>query len=238
MQKPVILFPKGGGGSWLANLMWHLENNNWELPAVDRIFDHEPKGSAMCCHADFFRGNSFFWRGIDRLVFSSGSAVFNHYINEIEKIMYGIHGMETVPDHNQVQIFSEKIKHYMSDQQYHQDYYNHCDLDYRLVFHAPELFADQVFGLLDQYEINHTKNYKYVIQSAKYYQSTCVNPADHIGNLDSVMWVAFCHSQLEATPITSAHRLKAFKQKLIPLNQQYIHKVNECAFLWPQQIPV
>jgi hypothetical protein len=233
MQKPVILFPKGGGGSWLANLIWHLENNNWDLPAVDRIFDHEPKGSIMCCHADFFRGGSF-WRGVDRLIFSSGSAVFNHYVNEIEKIMYGIHRMARVPVHDQVQIFSDKVKHCTTNQEYQNDYYNYNDLDYRLVFCNPAVFAQRLFDLLDQYQIKHTKNYKYVEQSAKHYQSTCVDPAAHIGNLDSVMWLAFCHSQLVTEPVSSARSLDEFKKKLIPLNQQCIDQVSKISFLWPK----
>ena len=227
LPNATIIFPKGGGGSWLANLMWHLENCNWSLVNTNTIFDTEPKGSIACWHSDYF---AWAQNGNKKLVFSSSNAQFNHYINEIKKILYGIHNMHFADNINQVQFFSEKITHYTTNLEYYNNYYNQVDLDYRLVFQDPDAFAQQLFDTLDQYQVNYTKNHDYVLKSIKHYQSTCVNPADHIGNLDSLMWLGFCHSQLSIDWVSS--NLEEIRQQLVPLNQQCIDKVKQFSFLW------
>ena len=48
MHKPLcIVYPTGGGGSWLANLIFNLENGTQEIPNVDRIFDFTQKSKSF-----------------------------------------------------------------------------------------------------------------------------------------------------------------------------------------------
>ena len=52
MKKSVIMYPHGGGGAWLSNLIYHLETNNKTLPIIDLVFDYERKAKSI----DFFHG--------------------------------------------------------------------------------------------------------------------------------------------------------------------------------------
>jgi len=35
-----LVFLRGGGGSWLSNLIWHLKNQDWTIPTVSINFYH------------------------------------------------------------------------------------------------------------------------------------------------------------------------------------------------------
>ena len=46
-----VFFPRGGGGNWLSNLIWHLEAANFSIPRVNVVFDGQPQCSIPFSHS-------------------------------------------------------------------------------------------------------------------------------------------------------------------------------------------
>ena len=65
-----IVFPKGGGSSWLSSLIWNLTIGNWAIPNIDVNFDLndsieqiKPKFYHLQLDAlEFVRPYTFIWK--------------------------------------------------------------------------------------------------------------------------------------------------------------------------------
>jgi hypothetical protein len=61
------------------------------------------------------------------------------------------------------------------------------------LFLNPVEFAQQLFNLLDQFEIDYASDTDFILQSIDNFKATC-KPAEHFGNVRSTGWQAWCHA--------------------------------------------
>jgi len=81
------------------------------------------------------------------------------------------------------------------------DYLDNIVIDADLIFTNPVNFANQVFELLNQYNISYTANIDFVLKSVDNYKKTCwsLNKIDISNNIP---WLAWCHAMCLLNNIT------------------------------------
>lgn len=243
MTKLVVLYPRGSGGSWLSNLIWHLENNDFTIPKVNIVFDNEPKSNlVMCTHAahEMAPGMSLdlinFDYGVPVVRFAS-DCLFNMYVNEVHKVRYVILSLGEKSLREQFFTLTNNFTYAMTDELWHNTYCRDYVLNYRHVFTDPEQFINSLFALLEQHAIKFTPDRDYCLRSIEYYRSTCRNPKDVIGNLDDLTWLAACHgvSILKNIPlpvVLEGSSIEELKAALAPLNDLTIEYINPKVLYW------
>ena len=181
-----LIFPRGGGGSWLGNLSWHLENQDWTIPKVLVNFDHEPRGSLIRAH----EVEGFTWTR-PTVVFST-RRVFNIYLNHVKKVLYPIHQVNAQRDASRIVTLSEIMQTLLTDVESNRHlHFKNIDLDYELIFSDEDEFINKLYKILDKFKIAYTKNDNYIKSSMANYRSTCESPKNHIGT-NSFEWLGFC----------------------------------------------
>ena len=194
-----ILYPRGNGGQWLGNLIWHLEHEDFSLPEVDVVFDGEICGSVPLSHVfeimDQHRPDqiTYLKRTANDLLFSH-RYLFNHYLNVATKVEYHICRLGQQPWLTQFFKLSNTARYCLADQHYRDQYCDRIDLDYALIFTDPDKFCQTLFAVLNKLQVQYAANSQYVLHSMEYYRSTCVNPRDHFDRFDSVLWLGACHA--------------------------------------------
>jgi hypothetical protein len=185
-NKIILIFPKGGGGSWLGNLSWHLENQEWTIPSGLINFDQEPQGSIIRVH------DRISYMSSNKSTVFSTKKVFNLYLNYVKKIYYPIHQINKLPDSSRIFMLSDIVQTLInevnSDQHPH---FKKIDLDYELIFSDEDEFINNLYKILDKERIKYTKNTSYIKSSMTNYRSTCESPKNHIGT-NSFEWLGFC----------------------------------------------
>lgn len=204
-----VIYPRGSGGNWLNNLIWHLENANWELPTVDVVFDNESKSTIPFSHGFEIYDPAdpaqvtYTSKPSNKILFSTNK-LFIHYLNNAVKVKYHIHQLGLKSFRERLVELSNGAYYYMTNAHY-QDYYcKNISLDYSLIFRDSEQFTTQLFDILNSLNKQYTANRDYVYSSIEYYRSTCPDPADHFGNYQSILWLGYCHAitLLDQLPVT------------------------------------
>lgn len=242
MSESVIYYPNGSGGSWLSNLIWHLENNDFTMPNVKTVFDSTPKTRSFNFMHSFVGPaddptqikrvfNS------DSLIFSS-TKVFNIYINHAYKNQY-VHlrlGEKSI----QQQFFSlsDDFRYFLNDAEFQDAYCTRSDIDYRLIFQDPEQFVDRLFDLLSLYKVYFVSNKEYALTSIEYYKSTCPDPKEVLGNLTNLVWLGCCHGIMLTknislpTTISAGITLEELTNIMEPYNNYCIEIAEPLMFKW------
>lgn len=195
-----IFYPRGSGGSWLNNLIWHLESADFDLPRATVVFDNEPMSSVKFFHAfeipDPNNPQQVLVTKHKRPgdVLFSCDCVYNHYLNNAVKVKLHIHQLDQQPWLQQFFALSNGARYYFSDAHYRDQYCCNIDLDYSTIFCNPQQFVTDLFDLLNKMNLRYTANEQYVFDSIAYYRSTCPDPGLHFGNFDSQLWLASCHA--------------------------------------------
>jgi len=239
-----FFFPRGHGGSWLNNLICHLEDNDTTLPDVDVIFDYLQKSSIPFRHGfeviDPANSNEvkYFKKNADINVLFSSKFLFNHYLNDAHKVIYHIHKLDTKIIYEQYFTLTDSATYIQNNDIYYDYYCNNIDLDYALIFQNPNLFADNLFEILNLCELQYTPNKEYVLKSIDYYKSTCENPNNHFGNLDSLYWLGWSHALLMSNNVELSNTLNEtatvqdIKKLIAPFNEQCIKWSLPHVFYW------
>lgn len=210
-QQLHIFYPRGGGGSWLDNLIWHLENRDWTVPTVNRVFDREPMSTVRFGHSfeivDPGRPENVTVKQtntVPSIVFSTQYR-FNSYLLLAEKVWYGIHHIDQLPLTEQFFRLSDSARYILTNATYH-EYYDRVDLEYSLIFQNPDRFIDCLFDILTRYGIEFTANRDYCLKSIAYYRTTCPNPEEYIGNMSNLIYLAWVHavSQINGVELAGA----------------------------------
>jgi hypothetical protein len=244
-DKFIILTPKGGGSSWLANLIWHLEHADFSLPKADIFFDNEQKGSIAVGHPFYYKDRALHISKFDnfshKINFSTDKP-FNLYLNELVKIRLNpkVYDCGKLPYVEQFDIFINSATAILTDPAVAQYYYTNIDLDYRLIFQDPNEFIDQLFKILDASGIAYTKNKEYCRLSIDNYKKTCPNPDTYIDNMDSIIWLAWCHALVMVydLKLTQPYDFGQVKSQiecvkiLNPLKEKYIELTETLHFKW------
>lgn len=240
-----FIVPRGSGGSWLSNMIWNLESRNFLIPRVNRVFDGLPKSTISVVHAFEIMNPhnpldvrySLADDGLSNFLFSTNS-LFVLYLNEAFKVRYGIHKLAERQVRDQLFTLTDSAMYIFNDDHYHRHYCRNIDLDYKLIFHDPVQFLQQLFALLDKTGIDYEKNQDYCMASINYYKTTVADPMQHVGNLDSMIWLGACHAilSIDNIPIPVIDNdavLADFKEIFAPWNAYCIQKISPMTFEWP-----
>lgn len=186
-----IFFPRGLGGNWLSNLIWHLEHNSLDLPQVDTVFDGQQLST--CVNLSHGVINEIYTPITSKIKLFSSRHLFTHYLNDATKVRYHIHKLHNRPELEQFFDLSNSARYFLSNKEYYNYYCKNIDLDYSKIFQDPDEFITCLFAILNNCNIQYTQNRRYVHESIEYYRSTVTNPEEHYNNPDSIIWLGCCH---------------------------------------------
>ena len=233
MKLPVICYPRGSGGNWLANLIWRLETTQFELPNVNVVFDGQ-KLSARFLYSHVF--NLFDGQlpvfdnkcvGQDLLKFSS-PCWFNHYINDAVKVKYQIGKIGISPIIDQFYLLTNSAVYIRTNRLWQETWGTPGELEYKWLYHDPTKFINQLFAILNHYNVKYTPDHEYCHASIEYYKSTCPCPSELLNNFNSLLWLAWCHAELLITGIKLPSVIPAdatvsnIRQLVEPLTPSYL----------------
>jgi hypothetical protein len=246
-SKPEIVFvtSHGGGGSWLNNLIYHLETNDNSFPEVQRIFDFQKKSSVKFSHAfDYYTPDVCDLHDLGRyykILFSS-KAPFNLYLNESDKIQFNpvMYNKGNKPLPEQFDELTNSAKAWITYETIHKHYYTNIALEYKLIFCDPEQFVQDLFDILDSTNLKYFKNIEYCYASIEHYKKTCINPRLILGNLDNLYWLAWCHAlvMIYKLPVQDSfnflnfQHLQEVSDVLEPLQETCIDITKSLCFFW------
>ncbi len=193
-----VIYPRGGGGSWLANLIWHLETKNFYSTQVEKVFD----GQSQSTQVRLMHGIEFdtdpprvyheLWN--PHILFSSQQP-FNHYLLIATKVQYHLQKIHLhLTRFQQFCLLTDTAMFVMTDELYRQYFYRTPDLHYHDIFDDPVSFKKSLYDVLDRYQIIYDKNDQFVLESISNYCKTCDDPRKYVGNVDSLIWLGFCHA--------------------------------------------
>lgn len=247
MNKSVV-FPRGGGGSWLSNLIFNLERGiDTQIETkVGQVFDQTPRTKSMEFKHYFdllpITREVVVYVDLDEpyLLFST-DCPFNLYLNDAIKVK-----LNTVFDTNIINAplidkffeFSGSASYLLTDPLYVQTYYQNIDINLRQVVDNPEQFAETLFGLLTKENIKYTPNKDYVIERCKQYTTTCPNPKDYVDNWDDLVWLAWVHAILSINnvnieqDISKMNTIEQLQEVLVPFRDVALEKTAGLYFTW------
>ena len=185
-----IVFPGGTGGHWLSYLIYCLENNIIEIvpQQTGNNFHKFPQSKNV---------RIVHWQKdhLNCVVFST-KYCFNISLNAFFKT-------DLKKDPNLFNKVSQSTSYQLSSPQGKNDYVNHIDLQYELLFIDPDLFLDKLFSILDNNGIQYHKNKQVALQHIENFKNSCVNVLTHYDNFDSIFWLGWCSGILHAENIPS-----------------------------------
>jgi len=246
-KKLTFAYSKGGGGSWLGNLIWHLEHNDFSIDVPDNnVFDFYPKSglyfntSHSLEYFDLKKPTFMKFEDHTTVIKYGTNKPFQIYLNELYKIRFGICAVD------QSSVFAKQFesvtvaaKAWMTDTVVLDSYCNNIDLDYELLFVNPNLFIDKLFTILDTTDMQYAKNIEYCLLSIENYKNTCPNPKNHIGNMSSIMWLGWCHAlkMVHNLPVVNFNFMEATNLEQIanifePIQTQCLELSKPWYFLW------
>jgi hypothetical protein len=195
---PVIRFPRGGGGNWLANLIWHMERGDWTHPTVNTVYDGQPKCSLRVEHWVEFKENGSIEltkdsAAVRNIVFSTDRK-FNLYLNFCVKQRFAFFNVDQLLLPQQIFDLSNTGKFVFENPLIQQCYCEHIDLNYALLFNNPDAFLHTLYNILQQAQVKFAVNQSYALQSIDNYTKSVLNPADIVDNHESLIWWAWCHA--------------------------------------------
>ena len=168
-NKLYIEYPAGGGGRWLTNLIFNLENSIEPNTNVLKNYHNEKQSAnVVLCH----RLNE----PVDSHIKFGGPYSFNFYINFLIKTDYITRGS--------FNFFKAEASNKLIRQM------DHPDLGYQLL-NSPTLFADQLFKILDSNNFSYNKNYSLVERSIELYKNSCPIVEHYIDNANEKVWQAW-----------------------------------------------
>jgi hypothetical protein len=179
-NKLKIKYGGGEGGRWLSHLIFCLENNLSPQCSKNRKNFHENQGSSNV-EIDHWPTEPY--------KFFGGNLIFNIYLNWVEKALWShhVHPIKDMP----IRDIFERLASYTSYKLELLD--KQSDVSFDLILTDSKLFGEQLFNLLDNYQILYKKNQTIVDQAIKNFQNTCVDPMMHFNNCDSMYWLGWCN---------------------------------------------
>ena len=193
-MKPVILYPIGGGGQWLANLIYSLNCQDFNIVASTLNFhcDQWKKTDLISIRHWPNQGPTLEPHTND--VFSGNQAQFIFFINAYVKRWLHHDEFVNLPVIEKFFYLSNDARWRMgNDPAFNNLFRNHISLDADLLFVDPDKFVRQLFGLLDRHNITYANNLDFVLKSIDNFKLTC-HVDDHYGNVQSSAWQAWCHA--------------------------------------------
>ena len=202
-MKPVILYPVGGGGMWLANLIHSLHSQEFSItPSLLNFHDDRWKKTELVDvrHWSNNIGPTADLHTFDAFV--SQRTQFISFINACVKRWPYVDIFTQLSPIEQFFYLSNDAKWRMgNDIMFNNLYLDHVALDADNLFLNPVEFAIQLFELLNKHDITYSNNVDFVLKSIDNFKATC-KPHDHFGNVQSTAWQAWCHAAILEHNIT------------------------------------
>ena len=208
-MRKVLIYPRGGGGWWLHNLVLSLEkgayigrgNNNRNL-FYDGI---DVSSQFQTTH------------GVSNLEYPDPIFVskkrFNNYANVVTKGIYSGLDPRNYSDFEK-EPFSVQLNELINTASFHLrnntsncDFYNYASrddvfvLEYDNIFTNPTEFINQLYMLMDKFEIVYTKNSDIVHTAIDNYTTSCRDVFAMYYNFSNIAWVAWCIAMLDENKI-------------------------------------
>jgi hypothetical protein len=244
-----IVFPRGGGGNWLSNLIHRLETGcpaqEQTDPSVGLTYDGQKRtNSVKFRHLYDIKstGQTEYYvdDGVPYLLFSTACA-FNLYLNDSVKVRMNPrfeNNIVELPWIDQFFVLSDSARYLLTDQQYANNYYRCIDLDLEKVFTDPESFVVDLFAYLDSLDLVYQPDRDYAVASCQQFAKTCPNPANYLDQWTCTEWLAWSHTLLNINNIeipadlqlcNNLHEVSAL---LMPFRDFCLTNTNGKYFTW------
>lgn len=191
MSQPVIAYVNGTGGRWLSAVLYGIENNMKALPVLQRTNFHSEGQSA---YFHFLHNDT----GVPAAYTFSGRCRFNLFINSWLKWRAAENhcGFNQLPIEQKIYALSNDAR-WRNSPVYSNSYETKIDLDYANIFMDPGTFRKQLLSILtphwpQEYITRVTTGY--IDSAAEAFKITAIDPKEHLGNVDSLGWLAWCHA--------------------------------------------
>jgi hypothetical protein len=195
MNPVIILYPVGGGGQWLSNLIYSLNCADFNIVVSSLNFHDSTWAKTNLVSVRHWSNNvgpSEDPHTYDS--FCGPKSSFISFINACVKLWPYHNLFISLPPIEQFFYLTNDAKWRMgSDPIFNNLYLNCVSLNSDLLFTSPRQFAQQLFDLLDQRKIEYTVDIDFVLKSIDNFKSTCQLDL-HFGNIQSIAWQAWCHA--------------------------------------------
>jgi hypothetical protein len=174
-NRMTVVFPGGAGGAWLSYLIYCLKKNY--IPESQLINFH--KTSKGCPRTHDTTDKSF--------VYLNGTGLFNMFLNVVFKLRVHDHNITSKPISDQFEIFASEAssKLFFLDER--------TDLNWDNLFLNSTLFVEELFSIMDSYNIVYNKNPKICQIAIENYKNTCINPMEYYDRWDNIYWLGWCN---------------------------------------------
>lgn len=183
--QPYIRYPHGAGGSWLASLVWQMQNLDYAHDPGQHINFHDVSGI-----------NSGHDAHDDRDIVFSGRETFNFFLNFWwkKRVFENYQGFNDLCDFDKMDLLSQEARWIMYSPNYAHTYLDRIDIEWKLLWHHPTqfkkilmrafdiAFSTAVDSLIDTYMAS--------------YKKTCVDAKHHLGNPYSLPWLSWCYATI------------------------------------------
>lgn len=225
----VVRYPSGTGGNWLSCVVSQLEAGTTRIQPSQLNFHNSvtwPKSkSILATHNHVVNFTGYF-------VYST-PAVFRCYLNCWKKWRGQQKYFQTYSLMAQLLDLSNNVRWRMSEDHY-ENFLRRIDIDYLNLYQDPAAFIDQLHTVLNTAGIDYRPNEDFVHRAIDVFRDTCVDVDQHLGNYNSLPWLAWCHAictsrNIVLSPITDhtvytvlAQELQQHHDLLIKETQQYV----------------
>jgi hypothetical protein len=177
MYKLRISYPGGSGGNWLSNLIYSLENGLGPVQEQVNWHKNNKSDNVQLCHDVEDKSQVFF----------NGRAVFNIYLNVVEKFRKHDQQMHLTDITERFETLASEAssKLFFLDER--------IDLNWDYIFLDTPVFVDQLLDTLDRHNINYQPNRTLCKVAIDNYKKTCADPALYFDNFESEEWLGWCN---------------------------------------------
>lgn len=194
-MNPIILYPVGGGGQWLSNLIHALNCADFNIAASSLNFHHSTWTKTNLVSVQHWSNNAGPSKEPhDYDSFCGPKSSFISFINACVKLWPYHDSFISLPLIENFFHLTDDAKWRMGNDPVFNNLYLNCiSLNSDLLFTSPNQFGQQLFDLLNRFKIKHTDNIDFVLKSIDNFKLTC-HLSEHFGNIQSLAWQAWCHA--------------------------------------------
>jgi len=183
-----LIYPGGAGGHWLCYLIHCLNTNTPDTTPPPLNYSNYPKGNIVPCHGASGDWPVDYVKDISKNILFSSGHLFNFYLNTSTKLSDQYKNGNFCDEFNHL---SNRACWQFSDE-FSTMFLTNIDIHYDLIFKDKSKFTQQLFTILDRYNISYTKNQQIVSDCIDKFKQTCPNPIDHFDNFNSIIWLGYC----------------------------------------------
>lgn len=192
-----LIFPIGGGGSWLTHVVYGLVFNNFEVVEPHNNINFHSKyekSVELKAHGIEIDHQYILDEDEPHAVFGGLRGVFSTYVNAIVKF-YAL-DEEEYSTYSFVQRvnFLTDVARYSLSKEYSDLFLKNITLNYDDIYYNHYQFTHDLFKWLDSTGIPYKQNDLYVDEMIQQYTNT-FDPMQYY-DTDTIEWIGWCHGML------------------------------------------